>query len=131
MRQKIRLAAAGAVATLIAGCASGPSSERAPTRVTRPANTPAVVRPPAAADRSGALFGRTAQALTALFGEPALDVREGEARKLQFLGANCVLDAYLYPPGGRGEAVVTHVDTRLPDGRDSDREACIAALRQR
>ena len=29
---------------------------------------------------------------------------------------------------GGGEAVVTHVDARLPDGRDMDRAACVAAL---
>jgi hypothetical protein len=42
-----------------------------------------------------------------------------------------VLDAYLYPQRERGEPVVTHVDARLPDGRDVDRDSCIAALRRR
>ena len=37
----------------------------------------------------------------AQFGTPDLDVREGTARKLQFLGPACVLDAYLYPPRAR------------------------------
>ena len=77
------------------------------------------------------VMGRTAQALVSLFGPPALDAQEGPARKLQFLGPHCVLDAYLYPQHGRGEPVVTHVDTRLPDGRDTDRNACIAALGRR
>ena len=61
--------------------------------------------------------------------QPDLDLREGPARKLQFLGPACVLDAYLYPPrSGRGEPVVTYVDARQPDGRDMDRASCVAAL---
>ena len=58
-------------------------------------------------------------------------MREGRARKLQFLGPACVLDAYLYPPRGGGDPVVTHVDARLPDGRDMDRSSCVAALSRR
>lgn len=73
-------------------------------------------------------MGRSAGALIALFGTPGLDAREGPARKLQFLGPACVLDAYLYPPRRGGEAVVTHVDTRLPDGRDADGATCVEAL---
>ena len=43
----------------------------------------------------------------------------------------CVLDVYLYPPRGGGDPVVTHVDARLPDGRDMDRSSCVAALSRR
>ena len=78
-----------------------------------------------------AVMGRSAGALIALFGNPGLDVREGPGRKLQFLGPACVLDAYLYPPRRGGEAVVTHVDTRLPDGRDTERGPCVEALSRR
>ena len=108
-------------AALLAGCVS-PSSERAP---------PAGTQPPAATYTSQGLesvMGRTARAITGLLGQPGLDVREGPARKLQFLGPACVLDAYLYPPRSGGEAVVSHVDARLPDGRDMDRASCVAAL---
>jgi len=73
-------------------------------------------------------MGQSATALQAQFGRPELDVREGEARKLQFTGAACVLDAYLYPSASGREAIVTHVDARLPDGRDIDRASCVAAL---
>jgi hypothetical protein len=76
-------------------------------------------------------MGRDARALIALLGPPGLDVREGPGRKLQFLGPACVLDAYLYAPRRGGEAVVTHVDARLPDGRDTDRAACVATLSRR
>jgi len=104
------------------------------------------VSPPAAAPPSGALpppsaytpvgleavLGANMAALVAQFGAPDLDLREGPARKLQFLGPACVLDAYLYPPrGGRGEPVVTHIDARLPDGREMDRSSCVAALSRR
>ena len=88
---------------------------------------------PAAAPRAysaaglEAVMGSTARSLIGQFGTPDLDVREGSARKLHVLGPACVLDAYLYPSGGR-EPVVTHVDARLPDGREMDRASCVAAL---
>jgi hypothetical protein len=90
--------------------------------------------PPQSYGRGGLedVLGHDARALVALFGEPDLDAREGPARKLQFLGPVCVLDAYLYPPRhGRGDPVVTHVDARLPDGREMDRASCVAALSRR
>ena len=74
------------------------------------------------------VMGRTAQALVGRFGAPSLDVREGTARKLQFSNAVCVLDLYLYPRAGGGEAVVTHIDARFPDGRDLDRASCVASF---
>jgi hypothetical protein len=117
------LAALGSI-VLLAGCVSSPPQPR-PGPVTGPMPT---LRPPPPGD---ALLGRNAAALIALLGTPALDVREGPARKLQFSGAACVLDAYLYPREGRGEPIALHVDTRLPDGRDTDRDSCLAHLRRR
>jgi hypothetical protein len=76
------------------------------------------------------VIGRTARTLETQFGRPALDIREGAARKLQYSSAVCVLDAYLYPPAAGGEPIVTHVDARLPDGRDIDRASCAQALVQ-
>jgi hypothetical protein len=74
-------------------------------------------------------MGRTQAQVIAQFGRPALDIREGTARKLQFESPVCVLDAYFYPPAsGRGEAVVTYIDARTVDGRDIDRATCVAAL---
>lgn len=93
---------------------------------------PPVAAPPApstgAAPGLDGVIGRSAAALSGRFGAPSLDVREGPARKLQFANAVCVLDIYLYPGAGGGEAVATHVDARLPDGRDIDRASCIASL---
>ena len=114
--------------TALAGCSATPR----PVPPVRPAHQP-VVSTPVHAPPTGleAVMGRSAGALIALFGAPGLDAREGPARKLQFLGPACVLDAYLYPPRRGAEAVVTHVDTRLPDGRDTERAACVEALSRR
>ncbi|MEI9928399.1 MAG: hypothetical protein WDN44_12770 [Sphingomonas sp.] len=71
--------------------------------------------------------GQSAAMLIARFGPPKIDVREGPARKLQFLGPACVLDAYLYPRG-RGEPIVTHIDARRRDGSTIDPVSCMAAL---
>ncbi len=117
-------------ALLVAGCASS-SGGRPP--LARPAETggQSALRPPPSGHRVDNVIGRNAAALTALFGQPALDVQEGSARKLQFLAEQCVLDAYLYAPRERAEPVVTHVDARTREGGDADRAACIAALRRR
>ncbi|MGE0179792.1 MAG: hypothetical protein AB7O91_08245 [Sphingomonas sp.] len=112
----------GLASAALAGCVAAPAP-RAP------------IAPPPQAIRPGgleAVMGATAQRLIAQFGNPDLDLREGPARKLQFLGPACVLDAYLYPPrGDRGEPVVTYVDARQPDGREMDRASCVAALSAR
>ncbi|MGJ3647482.1 hypothetical protein ACLB0R_03270 [Sphingomonas sp. GlSt437] len=76
------------------------------------------------------VMGKDAAQLTALFGHADADVSEGTGRKLQFQSAICVLDAYLYPGGGKG-AVVTHVDARQTDGSPIDRASCVAAIARR
>ena len=86
---------------------------------------------PVAAQAPSGIIGSNAAALVAQLGRADLDLREGPARKLQFLGAACVLDAYLYPPRSGAEPVVTHVDARQPDGREMDRASCVAALSAR
>jgi hypothetical protein len=108
---------------LLAGCVSGSGS----------APQSGGVPPPRSYSIVGleGVMGSTAAALVAQFGQPQLDLREGTARKLQFLSPVCVLDAYLYPPRRGGDPVVTHVDARLPDGREMDRSSCVAALGRR
>jgi len=76
------------------------------------------------------VIGQDAAGLTKLFGTPDADVREGTARKLQFQGSFCVLDAYLYPKDG-AEPRVTYLDAREPDGSSIDRASCVAALTRR
>lgn len=75
------------------------------------------------------VMGQDAAGLTRLFGQPDADTREGDARRLQFAGRFCILDAYLYPKGG--EPRVTWVDAREPDGSNIDRASCVAALTRR
>ena len=111
---------------LLGGCAArterpAPAVQRAPPQRVVPYHSTGLET----------VIGRTARMLEAQFGKPSLDVREGPARKLQFAGPACVLDAYLYPPKGGGEPIVTHVDARLRDGRDLDRASCVAALIRR
>ena len=113
-------------ALLLAGCASTKVEQPAPVAA-RPPVQPMVVNVSGLA----AVMGRTARALEGLFGKPDLDVREGSARKLQFISQICILDTYLYPPAAGGDPIVTHMDARLPDGRDMDRSSCIAALSRR
>jgi hypothetical protein len=81
--------------------------------------------------QAGDLLGRDRAALVALFGAPRLDLQDGAAIRLQFSGERCVLDAYLYAPRDGAPPTVTHVDTRTPDGVDTDRAGCIGALRRR
>ena len=72
-----------------------------------------------------------AASLTRRFGDPRLDVREGDMRKLQFAGEPCVLDVFLYPLREGREPVATHVEARrASDGQEVDRAACAAALRR-
>lgn len=130
MGQRSGLLVVATAAALLAGCASSRSAPPAGNQIPRQQAVVLRVNPPAT-QVGGAVVGRTAQALVALLGQPALDVHEGSARKLQFLNGDCVLDAYLYAPRSGAEPVVTHVDARLPDGRDTDGETCTASLRRR
>lgn len=76
------------------------------------------------------VIGADAEQLVRLFGTARIDVREADARKLQWSGTACILDAYLYPPSRGGRATTSWVDARRGDGRDVDKAACIAALRR-
>jgi hypothetical protein len=107
---------------LVSACATGPTPQ-APVPQTP---TPAPSRP-----ERGVLLGLTAPDLVSNFGNPALQVREGNSLKIQFRNRRCVLDAYLYPPaGGLGAWRVTHVDTRDLAGRDMSQDACVAEFVQ-
>ena len=122
-----RKAAPLAAMLVLGGCASTGAAPPAKVGAARP------VERPVSYTTTGleAVLGRTARMLETQLGKPRLDVREGPARKLQFAGPACVLDAYLYPPKGSGEPIVTHLDARRPDGTDFDRASCVAALTRR
>ena len=111
---------------ILSGCVSGGAVPPRSGDVRQPPVVVAAPRPMP----GDLVVGRTAGALISLFGPPALDVWEGSARKLQFTGERCVLDAYLYPQRAGREAVATYADARLPDGRDTDRAACAESLRR-
>ena len=115
----------------LAALAACVSTERPRPAAPVRSQAPSVAAPVRAFSGLDAVMGRSAGALIALFGAPGLDARDGPARKLQFLGPACVLDAYLYPTRRGGEPVVTHVDARTPAGGDTDRAACVDALSRR
>ena len=139
----IRLSTA-LLAFVLAGCAATPPPATSVSVGTKPALTkpvPTRVRPSRKPPPSAivqivpgvaGVIGNDAAGLIRQFGKPRLDVIEGDARKLQFSGTACVLDAYLYPPVAGKEPLATYIDARRPsDGQDVDRAACIAALRTR
>ena len=77
------------------------------------------------------VIGARASQLTQVFGPARLDVLEGDARKLQFVGEACVLDVFLYPLSPGAEPTATYVDARrASDALDVDRAACAQALRR-
>lgn len=131
-------------AAALSGCVSAPQSYTAPERpVTstrpppqqpvRPAPSTGSFIAPSVMNLPGleGVIGRDATALANIFGPPRLEVKEGDAMKLQFSGSACVLDIFLYPlqPGAQPSA--THVEARRSsDGEDVDRAACVRALRR-
>ncbi|HKX22277.1 MAG TPA: hypothetical protein VJM81_03275 [Rhizorhapis sp.] len=117
------LAPLPALLLALSACVSAPAA-RAPTTASAPGRSAAFY-----GKAPEGLAGADARKLVALFGEPRLDVRESSVRKLQFTNGRCVLDAYLYAPGRRREAVVAHIDTRLASGADVDQSSCIQSLK--
>lgn len=108
-------------ALLLSACATVPSAPPPPAPT---AFTPATGRAPPS------LLGLDAKHLFAEYGAPRLDIRERTVRKLQFANGKCILDTYLYAPAEGREPVVTHVDARLPDGRDTDPAACALQMKK-
>jgi hypothetical protein len=109
-----------------------PVSGVPPTRPVAPPATP--FRPPAVQQAPGleGVLQQNAASLARLFGPPRLDVREGDARKLQFAGSACVLDVFLYPLRTGAEPVATYVEARrASDGQEVDQAACVEALSRR
>jgi hypothetical protein len=120
MRRCLPVSIALVSTLLLAGCA---------TRQQQPpvAETPVIPQPSPTEPRL--LIGLSAQVLVGHFGNPALQVREGDSIKLQFRTPRCVLDAYLYPQGGTYK--VAHVDTRTAAGSQADQATCISELDRR
>jgi hypothetical protein len=114
----MRFLVPAAVILFLPACAPRPQIQQP-----APQSAPVTAQP----EKRSSVFGLTAGELVGHFGNPALQVREGQSLKLQFRSRLCVLDAYLYP-SANGAQRVTHVDTRSPSGADTDQAACISAL---
>lgn len=115
----------------LAGCAGG-GGKPAPKAASAPRST--IVRVPEVMSGQGleGVIGQDAGALTRRFGTPRIDLAEGDARKLQFAGANCVLDIFLYPVTAGHEPTAAHVEARLRQGgAPADRGACIREVEAR
>lgn len=132
-----------ALVPLLAACASS-GGKTVTTKPAKPPKTalrtpvrPVVTAPPPTARVQTApglesVIGAAADGLTRQFGQPRLEVWEGDARKLQFSGSACVLDVYLYPVSRGDEPRATFVEARrASDGQEVDRAACVAALKKR
>lgn len=138
-----KLLVACAFLPILAACASS-GGKSVPAKPAKPPQAglrtpvrPVVTAPPPAARVQAApglegVIGAEADDLARQFGQPRLEVWEGDARKLQFSGTACVLDVFLYPASRGAEPRATYVDARrASDGQEVDRAACIAALRKR
>ncbi len=134
---------AALLATALCGCAGGASPARKPSAAApRPGFRPAAPATPrstivvvpevmAPAGLAG-VIGAPAAALTSRFGQPRIDLAEGDARKLQFAGPTCVLDIYLYPVAAAAEPTATHVAARLRQGgAPADPGDCLREVEQR
>ena len=101
---------------ILAACA--PKVQTPPVAVAKPAERPGAT-----------MIGFTENDLVSRFGQPTFQVKEGQGTKLQWSHNGCVLDAYLYPPEGRGGGDrVMHVDSRAPSGADLPINACLDLL---
>jgi hypothetical protein len=78
------------------------------------------------------VIGAPAAALTGRFGQPRIDLAEGDAQMLQFAGPSCVLDIYLYPVAAAAEPSATFVAARLrKDGAPVGPVECIHEIERR
>ena len=126
----IRILTASVLALSLSACAGG--------NFVRGGQTPAVdqasntaFRAPEVMDGRGVrgIIGKQAASLTNRFGDPRIDLIEGDARKLQFASQLCVLDVFLYPMEAGQAPVATHIVTRLRKGGGQiDNTACINAV---
>ena len=104
---------------LVAGCATAPE---------QPIEQPIAPQPVQPAPQRNDLVGMSAAELVGIFGNPALQIREGQSVKLQFRSRSCVLDAFLYP-SARGDRV-TYVEARLPNGATTNAQSCYDTLKR-
>ena len=127
-----RMIGSAMLAGLLAACAGGGAPAPASRTAAGPRSTVVVVPQVMAPAGLGGVIGSRADALTRRFGEPRIDLAEGDARKLQFAGSSCVLDVFLYPVAAGTEPTATHVAARLRQGGTAvDAGACIREVERR
>ena len=140
MRKALALLAALSVSACSTGISKLPGVNTSSQTARAPVPTAPASPPPGAFRRApvqsaqglAGVIGAGAEALTRRFGKARIDLKEGDARKLQFLGAACVLDIYLYPESTGAQPVATHVEARRrSDGGDVDRADCIREVERR
>jgi hypothetical protein len=112
-----------ATMVFLAACAPRPAATPAPV----PTSGPAPAATVGSQHDHRTLNGMTANELVEHFGRPRLQIREGEATKLQFAGPDCVLDFYLYSAQG-GAPRVSHIDARNLQGGNMSPQACVYAI---
>ncbi len=115
----------------LSACGTPPATYSAP-----PPSQQAAVAPQALLPRTdrgfGGIIGQDASSLKAMLGQTRIDLTEGDARKLQFASASCVLDIYLYPSQARGEPLASHVVARARSGgAPVDETACLNEIAAR
>lgn len=137
------MAVAALLGAVLAGCASGgaggPAKPRVGNKVPRPMigdgrNHSAIVVVPEVMSGQGlgGVIGSPAEALVRRFGEPRIDLAEGDAHKLQFAGKTCVLDIFLYSLSAGAPPTATHVAARVRlGGAAADPGACIREVESR
>jgi hypothetical protein len=128
-----------AAGTGAGGVAGGPARSSARAATPRPAigdgvrRSSIVVVPEVMSGQGLAgVIGSPAEALVRRFGEPRIDLAEGDAHKLQFSGKTCVLDIFLYPVSAGAAPTATHVAARVRmGGAAADPGACIREVEKR
>lgn len=141
----LKLAAPLALVMVLAACATpSPALRPQPAPAGQPSSRPVPPMEPAPPPVAGfrmpeimrgpgmeGVIREGPNSLMRQFGQPRLDVVEGDMRKLQFAATACVLDVYLYPlhPGGDPQATWLEA-RRASDGAAVDLLACMQAMRQ-
>jgi hypothetical protein len=132
-RKPLALAAPALLLALSACASSGTATKPVDSTYRPPVRTavPAPLRDPELRMEQGleGVIGANRAQLVGQFGQPRLDVWEGDARKLQFTGTPCILDVYLYPIARSRDPLAAFVEARRSDGRDVEKAACVRALR--
>lgn len=117
----------------LSACAAGSSATYLPpsATVSPPEKT---FRAPSVRSETGleSIVGNRASALLSRLGEARIDLSEGDSRKLQFAGATCILDIYLYPLKAGSEPIATHIEARKRQGGGAvDKAGCLAEVQAR